>query len=68
MTESYADPDPTSVGSARFVVERRPSQAIVIGNEIEIVLLEVMPNHVRLGVTAPDGVSIVRSELGPGDT
>jgi carbon storage regulator CsrA len=46
----------------RFVVERRPSQAIAIGNEIEIVLLEVMADHVRLGVTAPDGVSIVRSE------
>jgi|tagenome__1003787_1003787.scaffolds.fasta_scaffold20733641_2 carbon storage regulator len=64
MTERHEDPD----GDARFVVERRPSEAIVIGNEIEIVLLEVMANHVRLGIKTPDGVSVVRSELGPIDT
>jgi carbon storage regulator len=55
--------DPMSFDSTRFVVERRSSQAIIIGNDIEIVLLEVMADHVRLGIKAPDGVSVVRSEL-----
>ena len=65
MTESHVDPEPASTDGARLVVERRPSEAIAIGHEIEIVLLEVTADHVRLGVSAPDGVSIVRTELGP---
>jgi len=40
---------------------RRPGESLVVG-EIEIEVIEARPNRVKLGVVAPDSVSIVRKE------
>ncbi|MGO1069703.1 carbon storage regulator [Lysobacter sp. CA199] len=42
---------------------RRPFEAILIGNEIEVRVLRVNCGEVRFGLTAPRDVAILRGEL-----
>ena len=50
-----------------LVVTRRPGEAIVIelptGELIEVVVLSVDANQIKLGIDAPDEVLILREEL-----
>ena len=46
-----------------LVLSRKESQRIMIGDSIEITVLEVHGNHVRLGICAPRETPIVREEL-----
>jgi carbon storage regulator len=46
-----------------LVLSRKPSQQIWIGPDITITVLRVERNQVRLGITAPPGVTILRQEL-----
>lgn len=46
-----------------LVLTRKPGESIVIGNGVHVTLLEIRGNRVRLGITAPNGVTIVREEL-----
>lgn len=46
-----------------LILTRRPGESIRVGKEIEISILEVRGNQVRLGVTAPSEVLVLRSEL-----
>lgn len=46
-----------------LVLSRKPSEKIRIGDDIEIMVVRLSANTVRLGITAPRGVSIVREEL-----
>ena len=46
-----------------LVLTRRIGERLRIGNDIELVVLEVHGRDVRLGVTAPPGVSIHREEI-----
>ena len=39
------------------------NQRLIIGDSIEITVVELRDGHVRLGVTAPKTVSVYRSEL-----
>ncbi|QQQ00874.1 carbon storage regulator [Lysobacter enzymogenes] len=45
------------------VISRRPSEAIYIGENVEVRVLRVRNGSVRLGFTAPRDVLIFRSEL-----
>jgi carbon storage regulator CsrA len=45
-----------------LVVERYPSQSVVIGEEIEVILLCVKGDRASIGVVAPDGVAVARAE------
>ena len=45
-----------------LVMWRRPGESLVVGESIEIEVIEARPNRVKLGVVAPDSVSIVRKE------
>ena len=47
-----------------LVLKRRVGQVIWIGDDIELVVLEI-DAHVKLGFFAPDDVNIVREELLP---
>lgn len=42
---------------------RRVGETIMIGDDIEIKVLEIDYNRIRLGITAPEHVPIVRAEL-----
>jgi len=46
---------------------RRPNESIVIttadGQEIEVIVLSVKGNQVRLGISADESIEILRAEL-----
>ena len=46
-----------------LVLTRKAHERIVIDGNIVIEILEVLGNRVRIGIQAPDGVSILREEL-----
>ena len=46
-----------------LALSRRPDESLVIGNDIEITVLEVKGDQVKLGMKAPKTVGIYRKEL-----
>jgi carbon storage regulator len=46
-----------------LVLTRKPSQSIMIGDEIEVTVLSISGDKVRIGVRAPDDVAIFRREI-----
>ncbi|MCD4813458.1 carbon storage regulator CsrA [bacterium] len=46
-----------------LVLTRKRNQSLVIGNDIEIQILEVSGEQVRIGIKAPPSVRILRKEL-----
>ncbi len=46
-----------------LVVTRKSEESIIIADDIEIVVLEVARDRVKLGITAPKDIKIIRSEL-----
>ena len=46
-----------------LVLTRKPGQTIRVGDDVEIVVVEVRGDQVRLGIRAPSDVSIVRGEI-----
>lgn len=54
---------------AMLVLSRKPLESIVIANNIVVTVLSILGSRVRLGIEAPRGVLIHRTELmdaGPG--
>jgi carbon storage regulator len=46
-----------------LVLTRKLGQAIVIGDSIEIAIVEIKGDQVRLGITAPKDIAIHRKEV-----
>ena len=46
-----------------LILTRRVGESLVIGDDINIIVLGVKGNQVRLGIEAPDDVSIHREEI-----
>ena len=46
-----------------LVLTRKAGERIVIDDNITVEVLEVLGNRVRIGIQAPDGVTILRQEL-----
>ena len=46
-----------------LVVTRRPGETINIGDDMEVTVLGVQGNHVRIGVKAPRQISVHRHEI-----
>jgi len=46
-----------------LILTRRPGESIQVGEGIEISVLEIRGNQVRLGINAPPYVVVLRSEL-----
>ena len=46
-----------------LVLSRKQSQQITIGEDIKITIVKLERNHVRLGIEAPRGVTVLRAEL-----
>lgn len=49
-----------------LVLSRSEGDAIRIGDDIEIVVVRIGPTQVRLGISAPRDVNIVRTEIDDG--
>lgn len=48
-----------------LVLSRKRLETIRIGNDIEVTVMRIGPNAVRLGITAPKDLNVVRDELPP---
>ena len=46
-----------------LVLTRKPGQSIMIGDGVEVQVLSVAGEKVRLGITAPRDVSLFRNEV-----
>jgi carbon storage regulator len=46
-----------------LVLQRKPNESILIGEDIRIVVLQTDSGGVRLGIDAPESLSILREEL-----
>lgn len=46
-----------------LVLTRKPNEAIRVGETIELTVLEVRGNRVRVGIEAPRDVHIARAEI-----
>ncbi|MGG0644204.1 carbon storage regulator CsrA [Sporosarcina gallistercoris] len=46
-----------------LVLSRRPNETIKIGDDIELKIIEVKGDVVRIGIEAPKSVEILRGEL-----
>lgn len=46
-----------------LVLTRKVNQSIIIGDDVEIVVLEVRGEQVRIGIKAPKNVGVHRKEI-----
>ncbi len=46
-----------------LVLRRKVEEAIVLGGSIRVIVLAVEGERVKIGIEAPDNVTIVREEL-----
>jgi carbon storage regulator len=46
-----------------LVLTRKPNQAIVIGDDVRVVVVSVDRDQVRIGVEAPRSVTVHRAEV-----
>lgn len=46
-----------------LVLSRKVGQALIIGNDVVVRVLEIRGQQIRIGVEAPAEVSVVREEL-----
>lgn len=46
-----------------LALSRKKEEAIVINNDIEVVILEIKGDQVKLGISAPKSVPIYRKEV-----
>jgi carbon storage regulator len=48
-----------------LVLTRHPRQVVMIGRDIQILVLDIAGDRVRLGITAPREILVLRQELLP---
>jgi carbon storage regulator CsrA len=61
-------PIPTLFPTRKYlmlVLSRKIGEEIIIGDNIRVTVVAIRNNHVRLGFTAPNDVTIFRSEIVP---
>jgi len=46
-----------------LVLARKPNQSIMIGDDIEIRVVDIKGDQVKIGITAPRSVSVHRKEI-----
>jgi carbon storage regulator CsrA len=50
-------------GGAMLILTRRPQEALVIGDDVTVIVLGVHGSQVRIGVNAPKSVAVHREEV-----
>jgi carbon storage regulator len=58
-----AEPAKPRRAPSMLVLTRKVHQSIVIGDDVEVVVLEVRGEQVRLGIRAPKNVAVHRKEI-----
>jgi len=46
-----------------LVLSRQKDESIVIGDDVEVTIVDIRGNKVRLGITAPKNISVHRREV-----
>ncbi|MEQ1968150.1 carbon storage regulator CsrA [Xenorhabdus nematophila] len=46
-----------------LILTRRLQEKIIIGDDIEIVILGINGNQIKIGVKAPEGIPVHREEI-----
>lgn len=46
-----------------LILTRRLGERLIIGDDIEITILGIKGNQVRMGITAPEKISVHREEI-----
>jgi carbon storage regulator len=46
-----------------LIIRRKPGESILIGDEIELQVVDISQHRVKIGITAPDDVLILRKEI-----
>ncbi len=46
-----------------LVLSRQKDESIIIGDDVEVTIVDVRGNKVRLGITAPQNISVHRREV-----
>lgn len=46
-----------------LALSRKENETIIIGNDIEITVLEIKGEQVKLGITAPKSIPVYREEV-----
>ena len=46
-----------------LIVRRRRGEAILVGDNVEIEILDISPTQVKIGIRAPKEVSVFRKEI-----
>ncbi|MBM3783537.1 MAG: carbon storage regulator [Acidobacteria bacterium] len=46
-----------------LIIRRRRGESIIIGDDVEIEILETSPTQVKIGIRAPKEVTVLRSEI-----
>ncbi|HXG51804.1 MAG TPA: carbon storage regulator CsrA [candidate division Zixibacteria bacterium] len=46
-----------------LILSRRPGESVAIGEDIVVTVLEASGNQVRLGISAPRAVPVLREEI-----
>lgn len=46
-----------------LVLSRKPGERILIGDDVTVTIVRIGPNHVRVGIEAPQSTTIIRDEL-----
>jgi carbon storage regulator len=48
-----------------LILTRRPRQVVMVGHDIQILVLDIAGERVRLGITAPREIKVLRQEHRP---
>ncbi|PHM60941.1 carbon storage regulator CsrA [Xenorhabdus ishibashii] len=46
-----------------LILTRRRQEKIIIGDDIEVVILGINGNQIKIGVKVPEGISVHREEI-----
>lgn len=46
-----------------LVLSRQKDESIIIGDDVEVIIVDVRGDKVRLGITAPKNISVHRREV-----
>jgi carbon storage regulator len=48
-----------------LILTRRPREVVMVGRDVQIMVLDIAGDRVRLGITAPRELKVVRHETKP---
>jgi carbon storage regulator len=48
-----------------LILTRRPRQVVMVGRDVQIMVLDIAGDRVRLGITAPRELKVLRQEAKP---